>query len=372
MINKNSTYEPLHIFETGHSGHVLVYIKLLVQEALKSGRDVTIYTTNEVLASAEYAEHLSSVAPHVRIFILNRPDSRALFQVLKNVRTGTVLIPHADPLLKELIWFGFLHREHVHVRALIMRDPRWEMKSSFARLPKLLLKLATIWLISAYISGIDILWLRGTTESGHSGEAAVVDPYISEVSVDETRRKGELFRNSHLVAADYWFVVAGSITPRKNLGLITSSLREFASGRSDRRFGLLIAGPIYDDNFDLLSEISLLEKAGISTHIENRLLDNESLNYQIAAADALVMAYSSHSPNSTLVKARVHGVKTVVLGPRSLRDFASQVGADYVDTLSETALLAGLQTVLDSGSTIDYLSPPTPGEFYSALCGSSQ
>ncbi len=81
--------------------------------------------------------------------------------------------------------------------------------------------------------------------------------------------------------------------------------------------------------------------------MDDRLLTNDEINVVVAAADTVIMAYSTHSPNSTLGKAYVLGTSIVAAGSRSIHRFVRNVGFDLVSPLEVNAIAENLTLAMD-------------------------
>jgi glycosyltransferase involved in cell wall biosynthesis len=270
-------------------------------------------------------------------------------RLASNVGADLVVVPHGDELATRL--GASVRRVPCQLVLLIMRDPRWERPAAPARWAKNLLKLLLLRRADLR-KNVYLVWLR---HFGYSGpDRHVVDPYVGDGGFEEIRAAGRALR-TRLSLSDntFWFLVTGAVTDRKNVPLIASALSRLQRAEPTRRLGLAIIGP-HRTSYPIDAQ-SLQALTGGSFPIvsDDRLLSNFEMNAAISGADAVVMAYDTHSPNSTMLKARALGTKLIVAGPPSVRAFARDMGFSSVVQVEVEALAEAMRRELDA-------PPPQP------------
>ena len=306
------------IVEERSSGHLLVYVRLLAEHARARGWEVILAFGSDVAASAEFAREFSG-ADHATVFYQAPLTPRVLSSLIADTEPDEVVVPHGDELASRFA----LGRPvpAVPTTLLIMRDPRWERPAPLRRRVLGAMKLLAIGLASRRET-IRIVWLRG---AGYSG----VEPHAVDPFVDDEGAALEPSDAVELPSDAFYFVVTGSITDRKNVPLIIEALGVLQARHPSARVGLALVGP----NATSLSAdrlASLATAARVRLHVRDALLTNAQMNDVVRRADAVVMAYSSHSPNSTMVKAYVLGTRLVVAGSPAVQGFARGLGFEPV------------------------------------------
>lgn len=315
------------IVEPRERGHLLVYVRLIALRALERGLDVTVALAPGASASREYRTHLSGLAESVRF--VDSPvvlTPRSLNRLTRNVSTDLMVVPHGDELAARL---GGLvgGRLETPTRILIMRDPKWDRQPG-KRPPARNLVKSVLLQLGSRRKNAQVVWLRGPAHEPGRNERYALDPFISDSSVDEICERAESLRLRMTTDADvFWFGVTGAVSTRKNLGLVVESLLLLHARRPDVLLGLAVVGPIDAQVLGVFEKSKIaLASQGIATYFENRLLANEEMNDVVAAVDAVVMAYSTNAPNSTLGKAYVLGTKIVSAGSAVFREHAQHLG----------------------------------------------
>lgn len=213
---------------------------------------------------------------------------------------------------------------------------------------------------------VDLVWLRGYGYAG--GDRHAIDPFIADGALDEVMAAGRSLRKGLFPEPDvFWFVITGAITDRKNVKLIVRALAQAQRSSSRIRFGLALIGPhrtSYRIDRDALEEMSGGAYPVVS---QDRLLTNFEMNAVVASADAVVMAYDTHSPNSTMLKARALGTRLVVAGPPSVRSFAHDMGFTSVVRLDCDELASALYRAAYSPPPKPCPSVPDGNDFADAL-----
>lgn len=342
---QSESHAHMLIVEPRHSGHLLLYVKLAAEAALARGDNVTLALGPGVVESDEYARHLAEL--DVPLQQISSPVSLASCQELAaDVGATTVAIPHGDELLLEVSLGRWT--SDARLVLLVMRDPRWEFPAPPRRIIRSVVKLVAADAASAR-PRVDVVWLRQITYRGRLPH--VKDPYVADGTLEEIRAEGERIRDTLKMSTDrFWFVVTGAITDRKNVPLVVDALCSMAAeDRYQNALGLALIGPLRLSSPALVSDLETQARAsGLELVIDDRDLSNFEMNAAVSSADAVVMAYSTHSPNSTMVKAHAIGVRLVVAGPWSVRRFARDLGMQHVSPLRPRDLRASLEASISA------------------------
>ncbi|WP_395728570.1 hypothetical protein [Nakamurella sp.] len=326
------------------------------------GEDVFLAIGRSVPDSPEFAQNLADLELPCMIF--EGPLTRALIADLAiDIRADLVVVPHGDELAARL--GGAVRSLPSRTVALIMRDPRWERPAPLRRRTKNMVKLALLF-AAGRRRNVDVVWLR---HYGYSGPGRyAIDPFILDGTLDDVEAAGLAVRDNLLVGSNtFWFVVTGAITDRKNVRMIAGAISEVQRTSPERQFGLALIGP-HRTTYPIDRE-SVRAMSGFRCPVvsEDRLLSNFEMNAVVASADAVVMAYDTHSPNSTMLKARALGTRLVVAGPPSIRSFALDMGFTIVSCLTLENLAQAMRTVALSPAPASCPAVPDGVEFARAL-----
>lgn len=325
------------VFEPGHSGHLFAFVRLLIEECARRGWEALLITTRSAVDSEEYGMHLGDIQAQFSVaFVPVEWKARDVHRVAKANSVTRIVVPHGDVAIFPLA-VANLMSNRIPITALIMRDPRWNSGSLSLSRCKGFIKLAALRLVDCMV-WCNIVWLRESTFAGPARYRYVRDPFIASGTMSQIRAMAHT-RSLTIRAGDdrYWLLVTGAISGRKNLRMILSALA--IAGRSGREYGLWIFGPIKADAG--ISEDGVkrfAEEHGLHTIVENRHISNFEMNVAVAAVDAIVMAYSSHSPNSTMGKAAHLGTRAIVAGPPSVQRFARSIPGSLVCDLNLESL----------------------------------
>lgn len=316
------------IVEPRVSGHLLVYVRVLAERALAQGDQVILALCHDALNTREFRFHLGTLAPSVTVVSAALPLTGSnLTELAQATRAEVVIVPHGDELAAR---FGvpLTSAPRVPTHLLVMRDPRWEQHPSPVRAARSRLKLALLRRASRR-RAVELLWLRGPFAPVVPGEMHVVDPFIADGTTSEIIQAGEVFRKTLPRPSAFWFGVTGAVSRRKNLGLVVSSLLEVKRADPAADVGLAVVGPIDDDVKQIFLEGQAdLDRQGVHTWFDDRMLSNREMNDVVAGLDAVVMAYSTNAPNSTLGKAYVLGTTIVSAGSPPFQRHTDAVGGE--------------------------------------------
>ncbi|MDI9628061.1 MAG: hypothetical protein QM286_05895 [Acidobacteriota bacterium] len=308
------------VVETFASGHRLLYVREIISEALARRVPIVFGTTDEVLRDPNYRQHLAELGDSFQVVVLNDQITvRSLQRRAREEKCDLVVVP--DALKFGVAFFLGAASSAPLVRMLVMNDPRWRSSIGeyFASLA--FLKLAVLY-ASNLRRSTELLWLRpqGTTPEPRY----VIDPVLLERDVQQLHAESLRFRSALRMDPEiFWFGVVGSLTSRKNIPLIVDALRQVATV-SDNPIGLALLGPWADDSSRRATDNALIEAPFICLR-RDELLTNLEMNVAVAALDCVVMAYSTHAPNSTTAKAAALGVRVATAGSPTFRAFASRL-----------------------------------------------
>lgn len=299
-----------------------MYTAVLAQAALGRGDAVTLAMPPGSQDTADFRTHLSHLQGRVKFVELPERVSVRYLSKLRQNQFSLIVVPNGDRLAMSLGLRPLLRRGST-LSLLVMSDPRLAPAKSFGRLSKLWLKLALIKAAERK-RGIEIAWLRGPGAAVSVSERVALDPVIVEQDLDII--DAEIKASLGGLSGRYWFGVTGVISPWKNLPLVLTAFEEL----SDPDSGLLIAGPIAPEvKRSIQLQIERLVEKGASVVVIDRLLTNAEMNLVIRFLDAVVLAYSTHAPNSTLGKAAALGTRVIAAGSDAFLSHArrAEVGA---------------------------------------------
>ncbi|TFV96960.1 hypothetical protein E4M00_12955 [Leifsonia flava] len=219
-----------------------------------------------------------------------------------------------------------------------MRDPRWEVPAPLRRRIKNLAKLKLLERASRK-RNVTVVWLREPAFASSGTELFAVDPFIADATFAELVADSQRLKKKLDLRPDrLWLCITGAITDRKNVPLVLEALRILAERVGRDQFGLLLFGPVRTTASDKAGWIAYADTHNLLIRIEDSLISNREMNAVMLASDISVMAYSTHSPNSTLGKAFALGVRIAVAGPPSVVGFAAKVGNGATSTLDARGL----------------------------------
>jgi glycosyltransferase involved in cell wall biosynthesis len=328
------------ILEANPSGHRLVYVRLLVTEALGLGHEVIVGVPKAVCFSNEFAVHLNQFGQSVDyIEIPARLMIKHIKRISEEINSDRIVIPDADLLAPRLAFFGWTGRGLLTM--LVMRDPRWESPKAPARWAKLRLKLILLS-IAARRPSVRLIWLREPGYRGCAGEYYACDPVILDADrVTISANALQLRKRLGLTSDVFWFGVAGCIDNRKNVPIVLEAIQLIHETGLEAHIGLALLGPLDRDLSWTVDEIEKICKLSrIPLVLDNRVMSNLEMNSAVKALDCVVMAYSTHSPNSTLGKAAALGVRIVAAGSPSIHRFVASV-SDAQASLLKVADVSG-------------------------------
>lgn len=329
--------------EINPSGHRLMYVRLLILDAIKAGHLPTLVTTAPVVQSVEYSLHLADIE-HVFGTILIDPGARLDSVQVRAREAGVSRLIISDGN----VWAMDALRNHrvkplPETRMVIMRDPRWEFAEQGRRF-RAYLKWAALFALEKS-RRVKLYWLR-EPGTNHVDERTVIDPIILD------GEHGQILADSHALRArlgmdsgTFWFGVTGVLSDAKISAPVLRALAILDSEAS-RPIGLALVGPKAKSAEwpQMQSRFRILERAVI----EDRVLSNYEVGVAIRSFDCLVATYQSvYGPSATLAKAAALGVRTVSGGPSSLREFARNITGRESVAVEAEALLMQMRLIME-------------------------
>ncbi|GAA2084338.1 hypothetical protein GCM10009821_27140 [Aeromicrobium halocynthiae] len=325
------------VWEPGENGHLLVYCRRLVDYAIEQGLDLSVALSRDALGSEAYQRHFDSDDSQARAISIS--GQRNLLSLLRREGITTLIVPHADPLLHYLLFISF---KKIKMNLLVMQDPQWEARTAqTALLRGLRLRLKQLFIM--LLGRRPSVTLRKLGPPTSTSVKVVPDPVlISEL--DTTISIADL----HLGVETFWFGIVGGISPHKNPMLVATALRVLAASTS-RRIGLAFIGPISAELAGLESDArDLLAETSVEFISRDRILSNSEMNAVISQLDCVVMAYSTHAPNSTAWKAACIGTRFVAAGSSQYQLFAQLTERGIVVDLELASLVDAMNRALQS------------------------
>lgn len=302
------------IVEPHSGGHVLVFVRLLVQECQHRGVSPVLALSPDVRATPEFALHLADVAEACTFVVAPTAITPASIAELAS-RTGSskVVIPDGDPYVA---LFARRRYRGPSVTLLIMRDPAWtDPGSSLKMRTKARAKQCALAILERR-RRVNVLRLRAPGFRD-SGDFYVNDPMLARLDPSASAT----WRRERGVGEDrYWFGIAGHITRRKNPGRVMEAL----GALDPKAVGLLVAGSVQEDTVPEFNEgLTRLASLGVPVVHQPGPLSDADLNVAIGAMDCVVVAYDTTAPPSSMGKAYTLGAACIVAGPPALQRQAS-------------------------------------------------
>ncbi len=337
------------IASPGHHGHRLVYVSLIANGLATAGEEVVVGLTDQGLASREAHLHLNALDASVQLTTIppHRLSWRAIRRIASDNGCDRVVLPDGDRWSMRLgVGRPWPCRPPTHV--LVTQDPDWSTRRDVPSRIKMWIKKHLISYSSAR-TGLSIVQLVSQGMTSSRSRLTVRDPVIaspSGIPVSELRRQFGLQLSRH------WFVVAGYINHRKNAPRVLDSIIEL----DGKPRGLFLVGEIAEPDLRAIEQLlPAAERRDVAVVIRNRVLSNEEINLAIEAADTVVIAYTSDSPNSMMTKGLRLGRTVVVSGSNSLQHWGTQVGVTLVGPSDRESLDHLLMRALES-------EPPEPND----------
>ncbi|HUS21495.1 MAG TPA: oligosaccharide flippase family protein [Aeromicrobium sp.] len=350
------------LVELGGGGHRFHYVRLLAEQALDRGAQVTLLTRVDPVTRDHLEMHLGDLLDRIEVVELDRPVWSDVEQFSRSWRPDMTVVPEADHYLVRLLARGGW-RGPGQLSLLVMRarvpSVGTPIRSAFANVIKVL-SVTTVLLLPR----IRVRVLRGQMWRTGGWWPSLNDPATLLCSPDDVAR---LRREWGLDSGRYWIGVLGAVTENKNLPLVAEVASSIAA---DRPIGLLVAGrvsPSIQPSLPAFRE--QLTAAGAAVVIHDRLLTDLELDAAVAAVDCLALAYSHNGPSGTFGKALLAGTRIVAAGSPALRrDCDAAPGITSWVPLRVPDVTAAIRDAMDA-SAPEPVHVPGAKEFATALLG---
>lgn len=305
---------PVLIFEPNHTGHHLMYVKLLIKRADAMGLRVIVLTAEGVTQSEEYAVHLADVAIQFQTVQHSNTSLWELFRYCRRSDPQVLIVPDGDRFAMRLglaRWLPFASRGWPRTNVLIMRDPKDDPVIGARR--KFLRYIKRGLLESA--AGHPMITVLRLIPAGDERAARnaflVRDPVEFTYDPDSVR---DLRLRWGLRDDVFWFAILGSITSRKNVHLAINAL--LALGKPA---GLLLAGKTSIDCMPSIASLAAMATVDISFVHVDRLLTDVEFDSALASIDCALLLHSNEGPSGVLGKVAASHTRVIAGGAGSLR-----------------------------------------------------
>jgi hypothetical protein len=291
------------------SGHRLMYVRLLVDEALARGYQPTVVLPSGATDSEEFRMQLSQRHSRIRVIELERFAAHTVMPLLPPRPELPTLFPDGDAWLREFAcrrgnWPG-------GALVLVMR-PTGQAQSNLVRWAQSVAKLILRCLVRSR-RGYKVLALRSF--AAKQRRWTVADPVRvgGSARMAETLRAGWETAQTHPPA--YWVGVVGALNSRKNIELVAKSLAQIERGK----VGLVVAGRCHEGEATMERWLKPAREAGIPVVRTAGLLSDSQLDSILLALDCAILAHSNEGPSGILGKSKVLGTRVLLAGAQSLR-----------------------------------------------------
>jgi hypothetical protein len=321
------------IYAPDAGGHRLVYARLLVDAVHERGEVPVLLTLQDVPSSIEFHTHFSGVS--VELYVLpERP--RALWDLgvrAQSMSLGSLIVPEGDGFVVNMVRRTW--RFAVNLTVLVNRDPMlgpWAPPSK--EVIRRLVKAAALAVLRRR-RGARVVVLG--SPMAVSDIRSVPDPVILDASVESTVSAGQALRSTFPGPAAYYVGLLGGISERKCPVVVMEAVARASEFVGP--LGLAMIGP--GSGEWVTEEPAMrerLERAGVAYWREDRVLTNGEMNQAVAAVDAVMLAYTTHVPNSTAAKARALGTRVLGAGSGDFCRYIESCGGSTVTSLTPGAL----------------------------------
>lgn len=318
-----------------HSGHRLMYVRLVAQQILDYGDIPLIALTAEARKTSEFRLHLAPILERVSVVALNDFTIHGIERLSMQLRADRTVLLEGDAFRSAVALRGWRSGD---LAMLIMRPE--SQKVGVRGLPFLRTFIKRSLLAAAgQRKNVEVFTLvSGSSTSVEPSE--VRDPIVI---TGTSRDHADIGRRTGLDDDRKWFGIVGAVGARKNPLMVLAAART-ALGAKD---AVLLAGTI-DSSIDkeqLRANVQALEVRGVRVLVLDRLLDDLELDGLLANLDCVVLAHSNEGSSGILGKAAALGTSVLAAGARSLRqDVASVPGGLWVP-LNEESLADGLRAM---------------------------
>lgn len=318
------------IYAPDAGGHRLVYARLLVDAVSERGATPVLLTLQAVISSDEFEAHFGGMS--VEIALVSQPPGGLtdLGSWALDMSLHRLIVPDGDGFLLDLASRRWVFP--LSLTVLINRDPMlgpWIPLS--AQVVSRLVKVAALALARRSRDGVRIMVLGSPMAAPTAG--MVPDPVVVDVPVEGILAAVRALRSTFPSPDAYYVGLLGAISDRK-CPLVVMEAVERAS-ESVGPLGLAMIGP--GSGEWLAQEPAMSERlasAGVHYHRVDRVLTNRELNQAVGAVDAVMLAYTTHVPNSTAAKARALGTRVLGAGSRDFCRYIESCGGSTVRSLT--------------------------------------
>lgn len=315
LTNSSADTRTLTIIEPSPSGHHLVYVRHLIDAALRYELRVRLLTSTQATFCQEFRAHLGihETNPTVEVLpVLPRhPTLRTARSVMSIVSSGTPLvIPDCDRSLPFLMLLRLLGARPIS--ALLMRCQPIGPKEFLNHLLKRILVHMATFGRSCYIAR-----LTGPLGAGEPSPSplwvslpTVNDPGPAHCPMSRTEAASIL----GIDPAQRWAVVAGEINERKSIPQI---LEWALSTELKPRPSVLLAGkvsPLVMKSLGTEEARSAITCGSLA--IVPRFLGERELNAAYAIASAVLILHENDAPSGSFLYARNHDKPVLTWGSR--------------------------------------------------------
>ncbi len=312
-------------------GHRLSYVRLLVSRAVECGEPVEILAPPGTRDAPEFSLHLGDHVASIQLRELENFTAASLQDLLNERPAGMFIFPDGDDAVR-LLAVRRLRPAGAAMSVLMMR-PHGQSRRSFKRVLESAAKKV----------------MRGLARSHRDVQVFSLVPSTTvSVGVWEVRDPIEFNPGASIPdwrSADpslLWFGIAGAITSRKNVDLVSRALAELGP-----EVGLVVAGASEVDESTIDEWTAPMRKVGQSVVRINRRLSDEELDSIIASIDVAVIAHTNDGPSGIMGKADLAGKRVLSAGAPTLRrELRMNPDLGVWTELSAPALADGARLVL--------------------------
>jgi O-antigen/teichoic acid export membrane protein len=299
------------LVELGGLGHRFYYIRLLAEEALNRGAQVTILTRADPVVRDHIETHLGELLSRIDVRELPAPGWPDVEAFAREWNPEVTVVPEADPFVLRLARRGW--RGPGELSLLIMRARVPSSGTPWRSVAANIAKSVAITML-LFMPRIRFRVLRGQTWSRGGWWPSVNDPASLACSPQDV---AELRSAWGMEEDRYWVGIVGAVTENKNLPLVVASVADVAR---DHPVGLLVAGRISPSIQPSIEEFARqLSDAGAKLIVQDRLLTDVELDAAVAGIDCMALAYGHNGPSGTFGKALLAGTRVVAAGSPALR-----------------------------------------------------
>lgn len=308
------------IVELDGRGHRLYYVRLLAEEALRSGASVRILVGSGEHVDEVVALHLGSLRDDVEVVAAAGRGWLDIEEAARSFDADVTVVPESDSYLLSVVRRGGW-RGPGRLSLLVMRPRVPAVGNRVRRAVANTVKAMVLVLLTA-LPRVDVRVLRSVFSDERRPWPTVADP----VGLSATPQDVEALRDRWGVGTErYWFGALGAITPNKNVPML---LDQIARTKFPGPVGVLVAGGIEPSVADAIEPTrAALDDAGVPLVVIDRLLEDVELDSAISAVDCLMLAYNHLGSSGTLGKAVTAGTRVLTAGSPTLRHDAAAVGA---------------------------------------------